>query len=162
VHFAKYEKGPIMLLGVCLSCCLFIGLCACKWGRRRHTLIIPNGEITSLTYTQVDIHERSGSQFAHAQSSWWFGSAQEVNWHISRYQFTLCTILIVCCSWPSPYTLSHCRPKQSAKAKIPVFPPEGVSLQHSPPTLPEKPPLDSFVNFSNIVTSLGNTHVPVG
>ena len=40
-----------------------------------------------------------------------------------------------------------CACKWSAKAKIPEFPPEGVSLPHTPP-LPKMPPLDSFVYFT--------------
>ena len=56
---------------------------------------------------------------------------------------------------PSPVVcyIGLCACKCSAKANIPVFPPEGVSLSHTPP-LPVTPPLDSFVYFRNIMTSL--------
>ena len=50
--------------------------------------------------------------------------------------------------------------KWSTNAKIPVFPPEGVSPLDTPP-LPETPPLESFVYFRNIMTSLCNTSASI-
>ena len=63
--------------------------------------------------------------------------------------------------FPVVFYIGLCACGRSAKAKIPKFPPEGVSLPDTP-RLPETPQLESFVFFCNIATSQRNTQDTIG
>ena len=73
--------------------------------------------------------------------------------HLLNNSFTICSPFIkgaqLCFVLSSLSCKGFCACKWSAKAKMPV-------------SLPETPPLDSFVYFQNILTSLCNTQASIG